>query len=97
MKKLFVGLFLLGFFGAVSASDNISQSHKDAALNLLSTMKMGEQFSNSLETAIDAQLTILTWPVTDRLFLIFMTNTSVGKMLKGVLLCCMRKTLRKKK
>ena len=58
MKKLFVGLFLLGFFGAVSASDNISQSHKDAALNLLSTMKMGEQFSNSLETAIDAQLKI---------------------------------------
>ena len=56
MKNLLIGLFLLGFVGAVSASDDISQSHKDAALELLNTMKMGEQFSSALETGIDAQL-----------------------------------------
>ncbi|WP_084616914.1 DUF2059 domain-containing protein [Kangiella geojedonensis] len=56
MKKLLMSLFLLGVVGIASASDDISQSHKNAALELLSTMKMGEQFSGALETSIDAQL-----------------------------------------
>lgn len=56
MKNLLIGLVLLGFVGSASASDNISQAHKDAALELLATMKMGEQFSGALETAVDAQL-----------------------------------------
>lgn len=61
MKKIIVsvllfGLINVGLINVVSAAQPVSESHKQAALELLKTMKMGEQFSGALETGIDAQL-----------------------------------------
>ncbi|WP_223670336.1 DUF2059 domain-containing protein [Kangiella shandongensis] len=56
MKKLVLGLTLLGLVGMASAEEAISESHKNAALELLEVMEMGEQFSDALEAGIDTQL-----------------------------------------
>lgn len=56
MKKILLGLTLLGLVGMASAEQTISESHKNAALELLQVMKMGEQFSGALESGLDAQL-----------------------------------------
>ncbi|AOE49491.1 hypothetical protein KS2013_767 [Kangiella sediminilitoris] len=56
MKKILLGLMLIGAVGVASAEQTISESHKKAALELLKVMDMGNQFSDALVVGIDAQI-----------------------------------------